>query len=72
MKLNLAKIDFRRHPYRGILAEIAREDGVERQAVQKRMKKGDPGTLQRITEKVQTRKRVVDRYKRTMRSAGAQ
>lgn len=69
-KLNLARIDFRRHPYRGILAEIAREDGVERQAVQKRMKKGDPDTLERISTKMRERKAKVDRYKKVMRSVG--
>lgn len=66
--MKLAKVDFRRHPYRGILAEIAREDGVERQAVQKRMKKGDPDTLARIAEKVQERNEKVRKYQKAIRS----
>ncbi len=66
--MKLAKLDFRRHPYRGILAEIAREEGVERQAVQKRMKKGDPETLARIAEKVKERDAKVRKYHRALRS----
>ena len=69
-KQKLRNIDFRYHPYRGIFAEIAREDGVERQAVQKRMRKGDPYTLDRVTEKMKVRKRAVDKYNRTVRSIG--
>lgn len=56
------KLDLRKHPYRGILAEIAREDGVERQAVQKRAKRGDPDTLARIAEKVREREAKVRQY----------
>lgn len=68
-KQKLRTIDFRSHPYRGILSEIAREDGVQRQAVQKRMVNGDPETLERIAEKVKTRKQAVDKYNRVVRAA---
>ncbi|HVZ40530.1 MAG: hypothetical protein JST22_06960 [Bacteroidetes bacterium] len=57
-------LDLRRHPYRGILAEIAREDGVERQAVQKRAKRGDPDTLARIARKVRERDAKLADYTR--------
>ncbi len=57
-------MDFRRHPYRGILTEIAREDGVARQAVQKRVKRGDPDTLARIAAKINERTAKVAAYKK--------
>ncbi|HVZ38517.1 MAG TPA: hypothetical protein VHI13_04520 [Candidatus Kapabacteria bacterium] len=49
------KNSFREPPFRGILAEIAREEGVTRQAVQKRTSRGDPDTLARIAVKVRER-----------------
>jgi len=66
--MKLGKVDFRRHPYRGILAEIAHEDGVGRQAVQKRLKKGDPMTMARVAEKVRERNEKVRKYRRAMGS----
>lgn len=66
--MKLGKVDFRRHPYRGILAEIAKEDGVGRQAVQKRLKKGDPATLARVAEKVQERNAKVLKYRKAIRT----
>lgn len=55
-------LDLQRQPYRGILAEIAREEGVVRQAVQKRARRGDPDTLARIAEKVRERDAKVAAY----------
>ncbi|MEO5929257.1 MAG: hypothetical protein ABIR47_04945 [Candidatus Kapaibacterium sp.] len=49
MKTN--HLDLQRKPYRGILSEIAAEDGVSRQAVSRRMHRGDPDTLLRIAKK---------------------
>lgn len=57
-KQKIGTLDFCLHPYRGILSEIAREEGVKRQAVHQRMKKGEPRTLERIAEKVRGRREV--------------
>lgn len=56
MDSNFNKPDFRKHPFRGILAEIAREDNVTRQSVQKRALRGDPDTIARIAVKVRERR----------------
>jgi hypothetical protein len=61
--IKTGKFDLRKHPYRGILAEIAREDGVERQAVQKRARRGDPDTLARIAAKARERVAKVNAYR---------
>lgn len=50
------KIDITKLPFKGIMAEIARERGVSRQAVQQAAKKGSPNILERIAEKVEERK----------------
>lgn len=60
-------IDLRRNPYRGILAELAREQGVCRQAVQKRMRRGDPETLALLAVKIRERTKKMKRYKRALR-----
>ncbi len=49
----------RRYPFRGTLTEIACEEGVTRQAVQKRTSRGDPDTLARIAVKVRERRRRI-------------
>ncbi|MBS1914299.1 MAG: hypothetical protein JST22_20080 [Bacteroidetes bacterium] len=56
MSEGLKKSRFREPPFRGILAEIAREEGATRQAVQKRTSRGDPDTLARIAVKVRERR----------------
>jgi hypothetical protein len=66
--MKTSKLDLHRLPYRGILAEIAREDGVARQAVQKRAKKGDPDTLARIDAKKRTRDEKLKEYNNMLRS----
>ncbi|HVZ40629.1 MAG TPA: hypothetical protein VHI13_15220 [Candidatus Kapabacteria bacterium] len=55
MHENSTKPNLRRQPLRGVLSEIAREEGVTRQAVQKRVSRGDPDTLARIVAKVRAR-----------------
>ncbi len=65
------QLDLRRHPYRGILSEIAREEGVLRQAIQKRAKRGDPETLARIAAKVRERDAKVDDYHRMVAERAA-
>lgn len=65
---NPLESDFRRYPYRGILAEIAREDGTTRQAVQKAARRGSPDILQRIAAKMQERRRLVRRVRRLLRA----
>lgn len=50
------QIDITKAPFRGILAEIAREDGVSRQAVHQSAQNGNPKLLERIAEKVEERK----------------
>ncbi|HVZ37717.1 MAG TPA: hypothetical protein VHI13_00420 [Candidatus Kapabacteria bacterium] len=51
-----ANTNLRRQPFRGVLTEIAREEGVTRQAVQKRAARGDPDTLARIALWVRARR----------------
>lgn len=58
---------FQRYPYRGILSEIAAEDGVKRQAIRKRALRGDPDTLARIAAKMQERSAKVRRARNAMR-----
>jgi len=65
-------IDFRRHPFRGILTEIAREDGVRRQSVQRRVQRGHPGTLARVAEKVRERREVIEDFRRTVQAAAGE
>jgi hypothetical protein len=43
----------RKYPFRGILSEIAREEGVTRSAVAQRRKHKDPKTLRKIAQKIQ-------------------
>ncbi|HVZ40318.1 MAG TPA: hypothetical protein VHI13_13645 [Candidatus Kapabacteria bacterium] len=59
MSTNRKTLSLREPPYRGILTEIAREEGVTRQAVQKRTSRGDPDTLARIAAKVRERQCIV-------------
>jgi hypothetical protein len=59
--------EFRRYPFRGILSEIAAEDGVKRQAIRKRALRGDPDTLARIAAKMQERSAKVRRARNAMR-----
>lgn len=56
------KPDMRRYPFRGIYAEIAREEGISRQAVKEAARKGDPRILARITTKVEERKSILKEY----------
>jgi predicted DNA-binding protein YlxM (UPF0122 family) len=55
-KPKIQQIDYRNGIHRGVLTEIARERGVTRQAIQKSMKKGNPGILERIAEIIEERK----------------
>lgn len=57
------KPDMRHYPFRGIYAEIAREEGISRQAVKEAAEKGDPAILSKILSKVEERKSILRRYK---------
>jgi hypothetical protein len=55
--------DMGRYPFRGIYAEIAREEGISRQAVKDAADRGDPDILARIAAKVEERKSILRTYK---------
>jgi len=61
-----ARIDLRRHPYRGIVSEVARELEVSQPAVSRRMKNGDPVVLALVVSKMNERERVVERFNAKM------
>ncbi|HVZ37881.1 MAG TPA: hypothetical protein VHI13_01260 [Candidatus Kapabacteria bacterium] len=48
-------VDFTRPPFRGILSEIARENGTTRQAVQKSASRGNPDVLAQVAAKARAR-----------------
>lgn len=55
-------VNLSRYPFRGIYTEIAREDGVTRQAIQQAARKGNPHILNRIAEKIEQRKAMLKKY----------
>jgi len=57
------KPDMGRYPFRGIYAEIAREEGISRQAVKDAADRGDPAILAKIASKVEERKSILRTYK---------
>jgi predicted DNA-binding protein YlxM (UPF0122 family) len=61
-------VDMHRYPFRGIYSEIAREEGVTRQAIQQAARKGSPKILQRIAEKVEERKAMLKKYSKVRTS----
>lgn len=60
-------ISFRRYPFRGIYAEVAKDLGVQRQAVQKAARRGNPDTLARIAAKIRERKQLAEELKALLR-----
>ena len=65
------KVDVHHYPFRGIYTEIAREEGVTRQAIQQAAQKGNPRILNRIAQKVEERKAMLKNYSKAGTSAGA-
>ncbi|MEO5929174.1 MAG: hypothetical protein ABIR47_04525 [Candidatus Kapaibacterium sp.] len=61
-------VEMSRGPFRGIYAEIAREKGISRQAIQKGVRQKRPDILQLVAEKIEERKRKIDHYNRTIES----
>ena len=58
--------NLRKNPYRGILAEIARELGVKPQTINRRRRNRDPKILTLITAKVNEREAAVSDYDAAM------
>jgi predicted DNA-binding protein YlxM (UPF0122 family) len=56
------KVDVHHYPFRGIYTEIAREEGVTRQAIQQAAGKGNPRILGRIAQKIEERKALLKKY----------
>jgi hypothetical protein len=56
------KVDVHHYPFRGIYTEIAREEGVTRQAIQQAAEKGNPRILGRIAQKIEERKALLKKY----------
>ena len=55
-----------KYPLRGIIAEIAREKGITRQAVRNAYQRGNPDILRRMAEKAIERYAKVAQYKRVL------
>lgn len=55
MSNELEQYNLRRSPLKGILSEIAREDGVSRQAVQYAASQHKPRIVARIVQKAESR-----------------
>jgi len=66
MKNTLGNTNMQQYPYRGILSEIAREDGVSRQSVCKAARRGNPDIIRRIIAKVKQRRRDMERLQRAL------
>ena len=66
MKSILNDTNMLRYPFRGILAEIAREDGVTRQCIQKAARRGNPDIVRRIIAKVEERRQDLERLQREL------
>lgn len=56
------KVDVHHYPFRGIYTEIAREEGVTRQAIQQAAGKGNPRILGRIAQKIDERRALLKKY----------
>ena len=65
------KVDVHHYPFRGIYTEIAREEGVTRQAIQQAAQKGNPRILDRIAQKVDERKAMLKNYSKAGTKAAA-
>lgn len=57
------EVDLSRYPYRGILTEIAREEGVTRQAIQQAARTGNPHLLGRIAAKIEERRAMIEKHR---------
>jgi hypothetical protein len=58
------KVDVHHYPFRGIYTEIAREEGVTRQAIQQAAEKGNPRVLGKIAQKIEERRALLKKYNR--------
>ena len=63
MKTTLpGSVDLNHYPFRGIFTEIAREDGVSRQAIQQAARAGNPRILHRVAEKIEERRAMMKKF----------
>ena len=63
---------FRRNPYRGILTEIAKQEGITRQAIHQAIFVCEnPRIITIATEKMNQRKKISDKARREFKKAGA-
>lgn len=67
----IGQIDFQRHPYRGILLEVAQELNVSRPSVSKRVKDRDPKVIELVLAKIESRERLVQRFERKVSGVAA-
>jgi len=54
-------LDLTRNPYRGVLAEVARREGVSRQAIQQALRSGNVRITTLVRQAVEARTRKVRR-----------
>ena len=69
---NMKNVDLRRHPYRGILKEIANELGRDSGNVHTALFKSkvpDPFLAELFDRKLQERQKIVKSFKKTLRKA---
>lgn len=58
----LEGIDFRQNPYKGVISEVAREEGVSQQAISDRVKRRNVRTMRLVIAKVRERQAVVREF----------
>ncbi|MDB5034649.1 MAG: hypothetical protein JWQ98_1890 [Chlorobi bacterium] len=61
-------MEMSRGPFRGIYAEIAREKGISRQAIRQGVQKRNPEILRMVAEKIEERKRKIEKYDKAIES----
>ncbi len=68
MKKTLKNKKLNRNPYRGILTEIAREQGVSPQAIRQAVLLNNVRIIEILTQKIKERENIVRRYEKELRA----
>lgn len=59
----IKNINFKRYPYRGIITEIASEEGITTPTVIAAIRNENPRILQMIMDKADAREKIVERFR---------
>ncbi len=57
---NAIKIDFKKHPFRGILKDVSEKTKRHRQSVKRSYKLGEPTIVKMINKEIQSRMKLVN------------